>query len=160
MQMSSREQVGIPSVRPWRWRSGMEREGEGAGALLLQDACGLRGEKGVWLLSSSPTLKTNMALPHWHGSCMLQREALAQTSGGGDGRTGSSRVTTTPSLSYTSLSISLSPERLRERDGRKKSEKSNAQRGRDGMGWNPNKSNFQTRKERKRKEKRKQARRS
>ena len=97
--MSSREQVGIPSVRPWRWRSGMEREGEGAGALLLQDACGLRGEKGVWLLSSSPTL---MALPHWLAWHPLQlhateREAQTQAGGAPAGRTDrSSRVTTTP----------------------------------------------------------------
>ena len=89
--MSSREQVGIPSVRPWRWRSGMEREGEGAGALLLQDACGIRGEKGVWLLSSSPTL---VALPHWLAWHPLQLHATERGTGTDPG--GSSRVTTTP----------------------------------------------------------------
>jgi len=49
---------------------GMERGAAREPALLLQDACGLRGEKGDWLLSSS-TLKTTMAAAyyrerHWH----------------------------------------------------------------------------------------------
>jgi len=71
---------------------GMERGAAREPALRLQDACGLRGEKGDWLLSSSPTLKTTMGAAcyrerHWHRP--------------------SSRVTTTP--------LSLH----RERDGQK-----------------------------------------
>jgi len=81
----------------------MERGGRSGGmeggaarepALLLQDACGLRGENGDWLLSSSPTLKTTMA-----AACYRERHRHRPR--------GSSRVTTTP------LSLHL------ERDGQK-----------------------------------------
>jgi len=87
---------GSHPSHPWRGEGGQEAwRDRGAArepALRLQDACGLRGEKGDWLLSSSPTLKTTMAAAcyrerHWHRP--------------------SSRVTTTP--------LSLH----RERDGQK-----------------------------------------
>jgi len=76
--MSSREPVGIPSIIHGDWRGeggqdsgAMERGAAREPALLLLDACGLRGEKGDWLLSSSPTLRTTMAAAcygerHWH----------------------------------------------------------------------------------------------
>ena len=62
---------------------GMERGAAREPALRLQDACGLRGEKGDWLLSPSPTLRTTMA-----AACYRERHRHRPR--------GSSRVTTTP----------------------------------------------------------------
>jgi len=165
--------------RPWCWRdmqchhvnrwgshpASMEMEGQEAwrekeqlareGALLLQGC--MRTPR--WKKETGFCLLLQLSKRPWHCrigmAAACYREALAQTSGGGDGRTGSSRVTTTPFLSLIHPWVSLSPEREMVEKNLK-----NLTRKEGGMewdGWNPNKSNFQTRK---RKEKRKQARRS